>query len=174
MVEQEASVARKISQFFAVLIFTAFFIYQAYEIYTNKDKWASSFYSAYGSFESWWNKQFKRTMMKEFAYDMPDQSLLRPYKAKIALGMGYGCAFGSLLLWTGEKWAAAILLIPQFLYTAIINGPMHAKTQTTFGRPEQAWVLDCMIMTALIMITGSNLQIASANKKQQVDAKRAF
>ena len=75
-------------------------------------------------------------MMKEFAYDMPDQKELRPYRAKLALFMGYACAFGSLLLWTGEKWAAFILLIPQCLYALVIHGPMHQKTQTTFGRPE--------------------------------------
>ena len=161
---------RKAGQFIATILFTAVFIYQAYEIYSNKDKWASSFYSAYGSFETWWNKQFKRVMMKEFAYDMPDQRIFNPYRAKIAMGMGYCCAFGSLLLWTGEKWAAMILLIPQIIYSAIINGPLHAKTQTVFGRPEQAWVLDVMIMCALLMITGSHLQIASANKKQQVEA----
>lgn len=59
---------------------------------------------------------------------MPDQKELRPYKAKAALIMGYGCAFGSLLLWTGEKWAALILIIPQFLYAAVLHGPLHAKT----------------------------------------------
>jgi len=107
--------------------------------------------------------------MREFAYDMPGQKLFQPYKAKIAMGMGYGCAFGSLLLLTGEKWAAMILLIPQFLWTVIVNGPLHAKTQTMFGRPEQAWVLDVMIICALLMITGSNLQIASADKKKQVE-----
>ena len=165
---------RKAAQLIATLLFTAFFLYQSYEIYSNKDKWASSFYSAYGAFESWWNKQFKRLIMKEFAYTMPDQKELQPYKAKVALGMGYGCAFGSLLLWTGEKWAAMILLIPQILYSAIVNGPLHAKTQTVFGRAEQAWMIDVMIMCALLMITGSNLQIASVNKKQQVEAKRAF
>ena len=90
------------------------------------------------------------------------------------MGMGYGCAFGSLLLLTGEKWAALILLIPQIIYSAIINGPLHAKSQTVFGRAEQAWVFDVMIMCALLMITGSNLQMASTNKKQQVDQKRAF
>ena len=174
MQEQEASVVRKAGQFIACLLFSATFLYTAYDIYMNKDKWASSFYSAYGSFESWWNKIYKRQILKEFAYTMPDQQLLRPYRAKAALCIMYASGLGSLLLWTGEKWAAMILLIPQIILSAIYHGPLQQKTQTVFGRAEQAWIIDVMIMCALLMITGSNLQIASQNKKQQVDAKRAF
>ena len=59
-------------QLVAVVLFTAFFLYQCYEIYSHQDRWVSSFYSSYGAFESWWNKQFKRTIMNEFAYTMPD------------------------------------------------------------------------------------------------------
>ena len=112
----------------------AIFAYQAFEIYTKKDKWASNFYSSYGTFESWWNRSFKRELMNEFAYSMPDQKELQPYKAKAALIFGYGLGFGSLLLWTGEKFASLILVIPAFLYAIILNGPTYAKTQTTFDR----------------------------------------
>ena len=59
-------------QFVACLLLISYFAYNAYEIYSNKDKWASSFYSAYGNFESWWNKHFKRNLWKDFQYSMPD------------------------------------------------------------------------------------------------------
>jgi len=169
----EVSFIVKVFQFVAVVLLTAFFCFQAYDIYANKDRWASTFYSNYGIFESWWNKQFKRTLMKELAYDMPDQKVLFPYKAKSAIFFGYFCAFGSLLLWTGEKFSSLILLVPAIVHGAIVHGPMQAKTQTTFGRAEQAWVIDVAIIAALIAVTGGALSITSS-KKQQVAEKRAF
>uniref|UniRef100_A0A7S3MNW6 Uncharacterized protein n=1 Tax=Favella ehrenbergii TaxID=182087 RepID=A0A7S3MNW6_9SPIT len=155
------------------MLLCAYFAYQAFEIYSSKDKWASQFYSNYGSFESWWNKQFKRTIPKEFAYTLPDQKLLYPYKAKAALLFGYCCAFGSLLLWSGEKWASLILMIPDAAYALVIHGPMEGKTQTVFGRAEQAWVVDFAIVFVLFAITGAQLSIAS-EKKKQVAEQRAF
>lgn len=46
-------------------------MYQAYEIFFNKEKWASSFYSAYGNFEEYWNKHVVKSLMKELQYKMP-------------------------------------------------------------------------------------------------------
>ena len=66
--------------------------------------------------------------MNEFAYSVPDQKDLYPYKAKAAIIFGYCCAFGSLLLWTGEKWAALILMVPHFILSMVTNGPTYAKT----------------------------------------------
>ena len=151
----EVSMCTKVIQFIACALLCSFFFYQVYEIYQNKDKWASNLYSTYGAFESWWNKQFKRTLMNEFAYTMPDQKELYPYKAKATLIFGYVCAFGSLLLLTGEKFAVLLLIWPQLIYSIIFHGPMYAKTQTAFGRAEQAWVLDFALIFALIMVTGS-------------------
>ena len=124
----EVSFFRKILQFLACLLLCSFFLYQAFEIYQRKDKWASNLYSTYGAFESWWNKQFKRVIMNEFAYTMPDQKELYPYKAKATLVYGYVCAFGSLLLLTGEKYATLLLVYPQIFYSVIFHGPMYAKT----------------------------------------------
>ena len=169
----EVGIIGKGLQFIALLLLCAYFCFQAYEIYTNKNKWASSFYSSYGSFETWWNKNFKRTVMNEFAYTMPDQKLLQPYKTKAALVYGYGNAFGSLLLLTGEKWASLILMIPAVAYALVIHGPIEQKTQTQFGRAEQAWVIDFAIIFALFAITGSALSIAS-EKKKAVAEQRAF
>ena len=138
-----------------------------------KEKWASTFYSNYGSFETWWNKNFKRTLMSEFAYTMPDQKELFPYKFKVPVVAGYVWGFGSLLLLTGEKWAAMLLLIPHVLHTIILHGPLQAKTMTAFQRADQAMLLDFAIVAALLMITGSQLSISS-DKKKQVDQARAF
>ena len=144
-----------------------------YEIYTHKERWASNFYSSYGSFETWWNKNFKRTLMKEFAYTMPDQKELYPYKQKAAVVAAYVWGFGSLLLWTGEKFAALLLLFPHVAYTLILHGPLQAKTMTTFQRADQAMLLDFAIVATLLMITGSHLSIAS-DKKKRVEETRAF
>ena len=116
--------------------------------------------------------------MNEFAYSMPDQKELQPYKAKAALIFGYGLGFGSLLLWTGEKFASLILVIPAFLYAIILNGPTYAKTQTTFDRQSQMWIIDFALVFVLIAIAGGNLAIAStssaSSKRKEVEEKRAF
>ena len=112
--------------------------------------------------------------MKEFAYDMPDQKLLSPYRVKVAMGFLYANGFGSLLLWTGEKYAALILFVPLFLYSVILNGPNYAKTQTVFGRQEQSWYLDLILMASCVMMTGSHLCIASTKKEEPEKQKRAF
>lgn len=62
----------KAFQVIAILLLTSYFLYQAYDIYMFRDRWTSQMYSSYGAFESWWNKQYKRLLMNEFAYTMPD------------------------------------------------------------------------------------------------------
>ncbi len=128
MAQQEVSMCVKAFQVIAILLLTSYFLYQAYEIYMFRDRWTSHMYSSYGAFESWWNKQYKRLLMNEFAYTMPDQKELFPYKAKITVGFGYAFAFGSMLLLTGEKFASLIIMIAGGVYAAIIHGPMQAKT----------------------------------------------
>ena len=124
----QITLMKQVMQFVACVLLTAWFCFQAFEIYQNRDRWGSMFYSAYGSFDSWWNKQYKRTLMSEFAYDMPDQKLLMPYKSKAAVIFGYACTFGSALFWTGEKFAVLILMIALMGYSFVLNGPMQQKT----------------------------------------------
>jgi hypothetical protein len=57
---------RQMAQFLGVVLMSSYFMYQAYEIFFNKEKWAGSLYSAYGNFEEWWNKQLIPNLMKEF------------------------------------------------------------------------------------------------------------
>ena len=94
----------------------------------NKEKWASSLYSAYGNFETWWNKHFKRLVMTEFAYTMPEQRDLYPYKQKATIFLGYAYGFGTLLLLTGERFAPLICCIPHIIHAVITNAPSQAKT----------------------------------------------
>lgn len=56
MAQKEASMVVKAMQMTSLLLITAYFGFLVYEIYSNKEKWASNFYSAYGAFENWWNK----------------------------------------------------------------------------------------------------------------------
>ena len=157
--KKQISAVRFVFQLLAVALMCSYFLYQTYQIFMFKDKWASSFYSAYGNFETWWNKHFKRLVMEEFAYTMPDQHDLYPYKHKVTIGIGYAFGFGSLLLLTGEKYSALLLCVPHVIVSVITNAPSQAKTVTTFGPSEQAWLLDLMIFISMILITGSSLQI---------------
>ena len=141
-------------------------MFQAYEIFKHQEKWSSSLYSAYGNFETWWNKHANRLVMKEFAYEMPDQRSLHPYKQKATMFMGYLYGFGSLLLLTGEKWAAMILLVPHVIHALITNAPNSATSYKGFSIQEQSYILDIIIIAALVMITGSQLSIASSKPKQ--------
>lgn len=131
-----------------------------------------TFYSAYGNFEVWWNKHAKRLVMKEFAYTMPDQKSLHPYKLKATMLFGYLYGFGSLLLLSGEKWAALILLVPHVAHSLITNAPNSATNYKNFSTQEQSYLLDLMIFGALIMISGSQLSIASSNKPKKLAGTR--
>ena len=108
--------------------------------------------------------------MKEFAYTMPDQKELYPYKQQATMIIGYMYGFGTLLLLTGEVLAAFILIIPHVLVATIQNGPTFAKTQTVWGTAEQAWLFDLAILFSLFMVLGSKLSIdemfGSGKKKQ--------
>jgi hypothetical protein len=39
------------------------------------------------------------------------------------MAMGYMYAFGALLLWTGEKWASIILIVPHLIQIVLVNSP---------------------------------------------------
>lgn len=57
----------------------------------------------------------KKNLIKEFQYGLPKQKEVYIYKHKAAMAMGYMYAFGALLLWTGEKWASIILIVPHLI-----------------------------------------------------------
>lgn len=61
--------------------------------------------------------------MKELQYHVPKQKELYPYKQKASMMMGYLYGVGSLLLWTGEKWATLILLVPHVIQMVLVNSP---------------------------------------------------
>lgn len=61
--------------------------------------------------------------MKELQYSVPKQKELYPYKLKAAMMMGYLYGIGSLLLWTGEKWATLILFVPHVIQMVMVNSP---------------------------------------------------
>lgn len=54
---------------------------------------------------------------------MPKQKELYPYKLKASMMMGYLYGIGSLLLWTGEKWATLILIVPHVIQMVLVNSP---------------------------------------------------
>jgi hypothetical protein len=150
----------------AVALVCSYFLFQTYEIFMYKDKWSSSLYSAYGNFETWWNKHAKRLVMKEFAYTMPEQRSLHPYRNKITMILGYLYGFGSLWLLSGDKWASLVLLVPHLIHALITNAPNSATSYKNFSSQEQSYLLDILIAFALLMISGSQLSIASTKPKQ--------
>ena len=50
------------------MLLSSYFMYQAYEIFFNKEKWASSFYSAYGNFEEYWKPLMEKKLDNCFVY----------------------------------------------------------------------------------------------------------
>lgn len=120
-------------QLVAVLLISSYFLFQAYEIFFNKEKWASSLYSAYGNFAEWWNKSFKRIVWNELAYTMPAQRDFYIYKHKATLILGYLFGIGSLLLLTGEALGAAIVMVPHAVYALLTNAPSQATSFTGFN-----------------------------------------
>ena len=93
--------------------------------------------------------------MKEFAYTLPAQRDLYPYKHKATIMLGYLYGFGSLLLLTGEKWASLILLVPQIAHALLTNAPNSATSYKGFSTQEQSYLLDLMLVAALVMVSGS-------------------
>ena len=75
--------------------------------------------------------------------------------------IGYMYIFGTLLLLTGEVMAGFILLVPHAIISIVTNGPTFAKTQTTWGTQEKAWIFDLTIFFALLMVIGSKMNLDS-------------
>lgn len=46
---------------------------------------------------------------------------------------GYMYGFGSLLLLSGEKWAALVLLVPHVMHALITNAPNSATSYKNFS-----------------------------------------
>ncbi len=79
--------------------------------------------------------------------------------------MGYMYVIGSLLLITGEKWAALILFVPHFILAVLTNTPASGNASASkYGFQMQAMGLDCVILFALLMITGMHLSISTPGK----------
>ena len=52
-------------QLVSTVLVVGFFVFQAYDIFMNKDAWASGFYSRFGDFTGWWNKEIGIVVMPE-------------------------------------------------------------------------------------------------------------
>jgi hypothetical protein len=74
---------------------------------------------------------------------------------------GYMYIFGALLLLTGEKMAAIILLIPHFCLSAVLATPTTLNASEKFNLHMMGCSLDIMILAGLIMITGYDLSIST-------------
>ena len=81
--------------------------------------------------------------------------------------MGYLYGFGALLLWTGEKWASLILIVPHLIQTVLVNSPSAQLNISKYNSQQQSLELDLIILAGLIMLTGSELNISSGSKKKQ-------
>jgi hypothetical protein len=74
---------------------------------------------------------------------------------------GYMYVFGALLMLTGEKMAAIIILIPHACLTAVLATPTTLNSSEKFGFHMMGSVLDIMLIAGLIMMTGYELTIST-------------
>lgn len=102
---------------------------------------------------------------------MPVQKELYPYKLKAAMFMGYAYGFGSLLLWTGEKFAPLILIVPHLLQMILVNSPSSQQKLGVYSLQSQQLCMDGIILCALIMCTSLDLSIASKKAKKTTAQK---
>ena len=80
------------------------------------------------------------------------------------MAMGYLYLFGSLLLLTGEKWAAVLLMLPHFVHACVSNTPNSVTTVDKYNTVMQSWTLDFIILMALLMVSGFELSISTPGK----------
>lgn len=79
----------------------------------------------------------KKSLIRELQYSVPVQRELYPYKYKVTLIMGYAYGFGGLLLWTGEKWAPLILMVPHVIQTVLVNSPSPQQRLGFYNLQQQ-------------------------------------
>ena len=78
--------------------------------------------------------------------------------------MGYAYGFGSLLLWTGEKLAPLVLIVPHLLQMVLVNSPSAQSKLGSYSLQSQQLCLDGIILVGLIMCTTVDLSIAAKKK----------
>ena len=88
--------------------------------------------------------------------------------------MGYMYVIGSLLLLTGEKWAAVIIMAPHFAFAVLSNAPTSQNASFhKYGFQMQNMCLDVIVLMALLMITGMHLSISTPGKAaKEFDKKK--
>jgi len=85
--------------------------------------------------------------------------------------MGYLYGFGAIFLWTGEKWASLILIVPHLVQTVLVNSPSAQLNISKYNLQQQSLELDLIILAGLFMLTGAQLDISS-KKKQAKSANK--
>jgi hypothetical protein len=141
-----------------------FFGLQAYEIFMNKDAWASGFYSRYGDFGEWWNKEIG-------IVDMPEQRLLSPYKRHVATLFGYIYVAGIAFTVIGEQFGPVVLFVGHFFNMLVANAPAKIKFEVDrekgFTMSRHNYMIDQALCFILLMIAFSEL---SWNSKKAEDS----
>ena len=88
---------------------------------------------------------------------------------------GYMYVFGSLLLLTGEKLAAMVILIPHFCLSCVLATPTQLNSSEKVGFHMLGSVLDLMLVAGLVMVTGYDLSIStpgSGAKRYEAEKKK--
>ena len=123
----------------------------------NKDAWASGFYSRYGDFGEWWNKEIG-------IVDMPEQRLLSPYKRHVATAFGYCYVAGIAFTVIGEQFGPVVLFVGHFFNMLVANAPAKIKfevdRETGFTMSRHNYMIDQVLCFILLMITFSGLSWA--------------
>lgn len=109
----------------------AYFLYQAYEIWSNQEKWASRMMSNYKGFEKWWNKQLcKDATLKNFLWQVPAYGDVSPQRSRICLVFMYCNLVGALLLSGANEWSgvgSAVLFLAFTVQQLVASGALAEK-----------------------------------------------
>lgn len=137
-------------------------MYQAFEIYQDKSRWANRLMNAYNSFEKYWNKDLVKNSpyFKGVLWPVPAYSSVQLHRDRITMGFMYMYLLGSMLMIGAVEWAAlacfVALLVPHLLQSAFthIGALKDNASYLEYGHYSlmtQQAVSDGMILVMMVM-----------------------
>ena len=159
-------------QVLSLLLLSALFFFQAYQIITEPEKSADKYFKQYADFRIWSNKAQRKMLSGSTLLEFPGTEGVKPYKVKITYIIAYINLLGALGMIVGETSMIIPLAIIHLLQSFLKNNPfpLHpVADQASYDNKMRSFLIDMVILMALCVVGFAKHPLAgNASKSSKV------
>ena len=153
MAPKSSSTGRRLTYILALALIIAWFLTNAYLCYQHNKQYSDELSASYARFHTW-SSPYLRSYLGALS-PLPQPDLVKVWRSKIALALGYLYVILSLSVLAGlTKGPLYVLLALHVVQSLIFDNPATTITQGAYEGKVRAALFDVVIAAGLIMVSG--------------------